>query len=263
MFPTNSAYFSFSCPKVCTFVYAGKLLDFAQYWKSIFCLDGVEGFYIISNALTIPEQCRWVRRCVKDLSNERHTNLSRLNGPQPDLWSEACASGELTQFRKLRWANIGYDYDWSSRKYNISPEAERDRSHGFPKDLASFSEKVVDSLGMNMVPESGIVNFYNLNSTMGGHIDDAEYCNAPLVSLSLGNSCVFLLGGADRSVEPIPMILHSGDIIIQSGQSRFSVHGVARTIADSIPSELKQFLIDSGDETMATYIETARININV
>ena len=43
---------------------------------------------------------------------------------------------------------------------------------------------------------------------------------------SLGNAAVFLIGGKTRDVEPIPLILRSGDVIIMSGpECRRAYHG--------------------------------------
>jgi hypothetical protein len=43
---------------------------------------------------------------------------------------------------------------------------------------------------------------------------------------SLGNSAIFLIGGLTRSVEPVPILLRSGDIIIMSGPGcRRAYHG--------------------------------------
>lgn len=48
-----------------------------------------------------------------------------------------------------------------------------------------------------------IVNYYGKNKTMGGHLDDGEPDQInPIISFSLGLSCVFLIGGKDRSEEP-------------------------------------------------------------
>lgn len=52
---------------------------------------------------------------------------------------------------------------------------------------------------------------------MGGHLDDAEPCQtAPIVSISIGLDAIYLLGGRTKATEPLPMLLRSGDVILQA-----------------------------------------------
>jgi aryl-alcohol dehydrogenase-like predicted oxidoreductase len=80
-------------------------------------------------------------------------------------------------------------------------------------------------------PESVIVNYYALGSTMGGHIDDGEEdLDAPLVSVSLGRPAIFLIGGKTKAELPSAIWLRSGDVVIMSGRARRCVHGVPRIL---------------------------------
>ena len=43
---------------------------------------------------------------------------------------------------------------------------------------------------------------------------------------SLGNAAVFLIGGQTRDIEPIPILLRSGDVVVMSGpHCRRAYHG--------------------------------------
>ena len=47
---------------------------------------------------------------------------------------------------------------------------------------------------------------------MGAHLDDAELTKVkPIVSISLGNAAVFLLGGRTKETKPVALFLRSGD----------------------------------------------------
>ena len=88
-------------------------------------------------------------------------------------------------------------------------------------------------LPMSIDAQSGITNVYQSAKKklpMGAHVDDMERTVAhPVVSLSLGCTAVFLVGGATKEDAPVvPVLLRSGDAIILSGASRLAVHGVAR-----------------------------------
>jgi DNA oxidative demethylase len=69
---------------------------------------------------------------------------------------------------------------------------------------------------------------------MGLHQDrDEEDLAAPVVSLSLGSSCVFRFGGTTRGGKTEALELASGDALVLGGDARLAYHGVARIIAGS------------------------------
>ena len=100
------------------------------------------------------------------------------------------------------------------------------------------------------------------------HVDRSEVCStSPLVSISLGNAAIFLIGGQTRDVDPVPLLLRSGDVVIMSGPAcRRAYHGVPRILEDSLPLHLKSENIDDFSGEWAPYYQymrTTRININV
>ena len=82
--------------------------------------------------------------------------------------------------------------------------------------------------------EAGIVNYYPPESSMGGHIDDAEGAlEVPLVSFSLGLGSVFLLGGRSKEVDPVPIVFRSGDCMVMGKEARVCFHGVPCVLMES------------------------------
>jgi DNA oxidative demethylase len=78
-------------------------------------------------------------------------------------------------------------------------------------------------------PEACLVNFYGPEARMGLHQDrDEEDFSAPVVSLSLGDSCLFRVGGTSRRDPTLSFDLNSGDALILSGPARLAFHGVDR-----------------------------------
>jgi len=66
--------------------------------------------------------------------------------------------------------------------------------------------------------EAAIVNYYAMDSSIGGHTDHSEKNHeAPLLSVSFGQSAIFLLGGKNKSIRPTAMYLRNGDVVIMSG----------------------------------------------
>ena len=85
-------------------------------------------------------------------------------------------------------------------------------------------------------PEACLVNFYDSSARMGLHQDrDEAALEAPVVSISLGDSCLFRFGGATRSGKTKSITLHSGDVALIGGASRLCFHGVDRIMANSSP----------------------------
>ena len=84
-------------------------------------------------------------------------------------------------------------------------------------------------------PECCLVNLYDTpKSRMGLHRDeDEEALDAPVVSLSLGDTCVFRVGGFARGDKSKSFRLASGDVLVIGGPSRLRYHGVDRIIHGS------------------------------
>ena len=80
-------------------------------------------------------------------------------------------------------------------------------------------------------PESCLVNYYGPTAKMGLHQDrDERDFAAPVVSLSLGDSCLFRIGGMKRADPTRTIRLASGDAVVLGGEARLAFHGVDRII---------------------------------
>jgi DNA oxidative demethylase len=80
-------------------------------------------------------------------------------------------------------------------------------------------------------PEACLVNFYAADARMGLHQDkDEQEFAAPVVSLSLGATCLFRVGGCKRSDPTVSVRLASGDAVVLGGAGRLAFHGVDRIL---------------------------------
>lgn len=78
-------------------------------------------------------------------------------------------------------------------------------------------------------PEACLVNRYEPSAKMGLHQDrDEEDFAAPVVSISLGDTCLFRIGGTKRNDPTRSLKLASGDVVALGGESRLAFHGVDR-----------------------------------
>ncbi|KZT24117.1 hypothetical protein NEOLEDRAFT_1163471 [Neolentinus lepideus HHB14362 ss-1] len=208
----------------------------------------------------------------------------KVPAPPSNTVSPAPASALV---HKLRWANIGWSYHWGSKQYDFSKEkVEVDPT------LRGLCRRIVKSIEWTDVfrggeateadwgpegpdwmhwketydPDAGIVNFYQTKDTLMAHVDRSEVCaTSPLVSISLGNAAIFLIGGLTRDTEPTAILLRSGDVVIMSGPAcRRAYHGVPRILENTLPTHLEvKEENDSEWRFYADYMQTSRINVNV
>ena len=177
--------------------------------------------------------------------------------------------------RKLRWSILGLEYHWGTKSYkwNSPPmpmpgaiiQACRNVVRSIPwSTVFTDAERVPDhaTWSDSYEPEAGVVNFYQDKDSLTAHVDQSEVdAHSPLVSISLSESAIFLVGGTSRDDPPVSLLLQSGDAVIMSGPSRRVFHGVPRVLQDSMPWAL----LDGWDasDLMKQFIRGTRININV
>ena len=80
-------------------------------------------------------------------------------------------------------------------------------------------------------PEACLINFYEPGARMGLHQDrDEEMFEAPVVSVSLGDSATFRVGGLARKDPTKSFRLQSGDVVVLGGAARLAFHGIDRVL---------------------------------
>ncbi|WP_417688615.1 alpha-ketoglutarate-dependent dioxygenase AlkB family protein [Roseibium sp.] len=81
------------------------------------------------------------------------------------------------------------------------------------------------------LPEACLINFYEPTAKMGMHQDrDEETFDAPVVSVSLGDTATFRIGSTTRGGKTSSMRLASGDVVVMGGESRLAYHGIDRIL---------------------------------
>ena len=113
-----------------------------------------------------------------------------------------------------------------------------------PDDLVELARAAVDdTLGSaeaaRYAPDAAIVNLYAPGARLGLHQDGEEPAAAPVVTISLGDTCVFRLAGVERRTAPFTDVdLRSGDVLVFGGVNRRIYHGVPRVLDGSGPDGL-------------------------
>ena len=190
-----------------------------------------EGFYLFRNALILKAQYDLCKLALSSFPLTEHTNITNLRKIQSESSPSTSASAPSSSWKDcldgLRWVSLGFHYDWTTRQY-LPPEL----SHSsIPADFSCLCQELAAVCGLTLTPEAAIVNYYPLNGQMCGHLDDAEHnMDEPIVSISLGCDCIFLIGGRSKADPPVPLLLRGGDAVVMSGKSRYCYHGVPAII---------------------------------
>jgi alkylated DNA repair protein (DNA oxidative demethylase) len=88
-------------------------------------------------------------------------------------------------------------------------------------------------------PDAAIVNLYAPGARLGLHQDGEEPSAAPVVTISLGDTCTFRLAGVDRRTGPFTDIeMCSGDLLVFGGPNRRIYHGVPKVFPGTAPPDL-------------------------
>ncbi|MCF3935523.1 alpha-ketoglutarate-dependent dioxygenase AlkB [Acuticoccus sp. M5D2P5] len=134
-------------------------------------------------------------------------------------------SVEMTNCGPLGWVadKNGYRYQAHHPETGAPWPAMPERLRALWRDLGAPAE-----------PEACLVNRYPEGAKMGLHQDrDEETFDAPVVSVSLGDTAVFRMGGTTRRAPTRSVRLASGDVVVFGGPSRLIYHGIDRILTGS------------------------------
>lgn len=131
-------------------------------------------------------------------------------------------SVEMTNFGPLGWVSDqagGYRYQ---DRHPVTGSA-------WPAMPALVLELWRTLSGYDHPCQACLVNLYRAGAKMGLHVDaDEEACDAPVLSISLGDPALFRIGGLRRSEPTASVWLSSGDVALMAGPARRAFHGVDR-----------------------------------
>ena len=100
-----------------------------------------------------------------------------------------------------------------------------------PEDALAIWRALV---GPERMPDCCLVNLYDAGARMGLHrdADEADF-SWPVLSVSLGDSAVFRMGGPARTDPTQSVVLESGDVVLMGDEARLAYHGIDRIRAGS------------------------------
>lgn len=156
----------------------------------------------------------------------------------------------FNQPMRLRMNCLGHH--WSAKDYQYHPtrvDADGLPCPPIPSLYQSLAQRALTETGY-LSPEQlrpydiCIVNWYAEEvGRLGDHVDNSESKQSlaggyPVVSLSVGASCIFRAGGLERRDRYEEHVLHSGDLVVFGRSRRLMYHGVKKLLPGTTPPEL-------------------------
>lgn len=158
-------------------------------------------------------------------------NIAKVNGGMttPTMPNGARYNCSQTSCKLVGWLSDRNGYRYSQ----INPENNQPFA-AMPPELTEIARKLallVDEPDYR--PETCLINFYRASSKsrLGLHQDNTEQNLKPyIISISLGDDCLFSIGGNNRKDPTTDLILRSGDALILHGKSRLAFHAVKKIL---------------------------------
>ena len=135
-------------------------------------------------------------------------------------------SVSMTNFGPLGWVTDATGYRYQDR-HPLTGQA-------WPPIPGPLLDLWTSHADADTPPDACLVNFYDAGARMGLHQDrDEADFSLPVLSVSLGDTAVFRIGGMKRGDPTTSVRLASGDVCVLGGEARLAFHGVDRVIAGS------------------------------
>jgi DNA oxidative demethylase len=128
--------------------------------------------------------------------------------------------------RMTNCGSLGWMSDKTGYRYQPLHPETNEPWPAIPHILLEAWKKITN---YPLEPEACLINFSTTSAKMGLHQDkDEKDFNAPVLSLSLGDTGLFRIGGEARSDKTRSIKLESGDALVMGGASRLAFHGIDR-----------------------------------
>jgi alkylated DNA repair protein (DNA oxidative demethylase) len=136
------------------------------------------------------------------------------------------------------WNPLTYRYESTRADHDGLPVPP------LPDEWRDLASRLAADAGFTCTPDVCLINFYDAAGRMGVHQDRDESPasiaeGAPIVSVSLGDTARFLLGGLQRRDPMESIFLESGDAFVFGGPARLRYHGVSRIVPGTAPPDLR------------------------
>ncbi|MEM9279262.1 MAG: alpha-ketoglutarate-dependent dioxygenase AlkB [Pseudomonadota bacterium] len=176
----------------------------------------------------LPNGLKWIPGCLDRSAQVLLLEEIRLIASEAPLYVPRMPkSGKPMSLRMTNCGALGWVTD-KEKGYLYQP-MHPETGKTWPAIPESLLDLWSEHADYEKPPEACLVNFYDPSAKMGLHQDrDEKNLEAPVLSVSLGDTCLFRYGGTNRKDPTKSFKLESGDVMLLSGKSRMIFHGVDR-----------------------------------
>jgi alkylated DNA repair protein (DNA oxidative demethylase) len=140
-------------------------------------------------------------------------------------------TGKPLSVRMSNCGDLGWVSDQAGYRYQACHPVTGEPWPAIPPALLTLWAEVA---AYPAPPQACLINWYGPQARMGLHQDrDEQDLAAPVVSVSLGDTAVFRIGGAERGGRTRSLRLASGDVLVFGGPARLAFHGIDRILPGS------------------------------
>ncbi|MES2887508.1 MAG: DNA oxidative demethylase AlkB [Pseudomonadota bacterium] len=153
--------------------------------------------------------------------------LEALEGAAP-LRTMVTPGGLAMSVKLTNCGALGWTSDRRGYRYTAVDPDSGQPWPAMPTVLQALAGQAAQAAGFpDFVPDACLINRYLPGARLSLHQDKNERdFSAPIVSVSLGMSAVFLWGGLARSDKAVRVSLQHGDVAVWGGSDRLRYHGV-------------------------------------
>lgn len=168
-----------------------------------------------------------LRRLVLPVEKEILTDLARVLQSAP-LRQMVTPGGYPMSVMTASCGDLGWVSDKKGYRYAALDPLTQKPWPAMPQSFKQLAQQAADRAGFaDFEPDACLINRYEYGARMGLHQDkDEQDFTQPIVSVSLGISAVFQMGGFARSDKALKLPLYHGDVLVWGGESRLRFHGV-------------------------------------
>ena len=144
------------------------------------------------------------------------------------LYRPVTPSGKPMSVRMTNLGPLGWVTDARGYRYEPAHPKTGAAWPPIPPVLIDLWAELADAA---TPPDACLVNVYDAGARMGLHQDRDEADFAfPVLSVSLGDTALFRIGGLKRGDPTRSVRLASGDVCLLAGEARLAFHGVDRVL---------------------------------
>lgn len=147
------------------------------------------------------------------------------------LYKAVTPGGQSMSVAMTNFGALGWVTDRGGYRYQATHPQTGRAWPPIPEILLSLWRQLA---GVAAEPDCCLVNLYRDGARMGLHQDrDEADFRIPVLSISLGDTALFRVGGVSRRAPTRSVRLASGDVCLLAGDARLAFHGVDRVLEGS------------------------------